>query len=214
MSAVTPRGRQANSKESSASHPARREGVNLRGLVVVAATLVLGLLLLPAASRAPLAVGATVQNVASPTIAPVSGTTPKGKKSTTTTTVPVRPAAVSVLVANGTSTNGVAGQVTTFLAKLGFATQTAVNATTTVSSTTVYVPTGDTAGGNLVIADLGLSSSSLQPTADPAPVASVGTALVVVIVGPDLVARLPLSAPAPGTSTAALAVGFSPRALD
>jgi len=113
---------------------------------------------------------------------------------------------VSVLVANGTETNGVAGQVTTFLGHAGYAVQKAVNAMTTVPGTMIYVPTGDTAAGKAVASELGLPSTIVQASSLAAPVPSGDNADVIVIVGPDLV---PFSRSSSTSSAAASAVAPS-----
>jgi hypothetical protein len=168
---------------SPVNHDRARAG---RGLVLVIVAVVLGALLLPSATRAPLLVG-TVAPRTTPTVA-AGGSTGHNHTSTTTTTT-VAPAAIHVLVANATLVNGVAGAVTTFLGSKGFATLTATNALLKVTASELYTVGGATADTSVVAAALNLPASSIEPAASAAPVATTTGANVVVIVGPDLAAR-------------------------
>jgi hypothetical protein len=168
---------------SPVNHDRARAG---RGLVLVIVAVVLGALLLPSATRAPLLVG-TVAPTTTPTVA-AGGSTGHNHTSTTTTTT-VAPAAIHVLVANATLVNGVAGAVTTFLGSKGFATLTATNALLKVTASELYTVGGATADTSVVAAALNLPASSIEPAASAAPVATTTGANVVVIVGPDLAAR-------------------------
>jgi hypothetical protein len=168
-----------------------------RGLALVIVAVVIGVLLLPSATRGPLSASAVSAGSSSTTLPP--GKTPSsghGTSTTTTTTVP--PASIHVLVANATEVNGVAGAVTTFLASKGFATLTATNALLKVTASEVFTVGGATADVAPVVAALGLPASSVEPAASAAPVASTAGANVVIIVGPDLATRF-----APGATTTA-----------
>lgn len=168
-----------------------------RGLALVIVAVVIGVLLLPSATRAPLSASAVSAGSSSTTLPP--GRRPSsghGTSTTTTTTVP--PASIHVLVANATEVNGVAGAVTTFLSSKGFATLTATNALLKVTASEVFTVGGATADVGPVVAALGLPASAVEPAASAAPVASTAGANVVVIVGPDLATRY-----APGATTTA-----------
>jgi len=168
-----------------------------RGLVLVAVAVVVGALLLPSATRGPLAASAV--SAATTTTTAGAGGAPgsrHGRHSGTTTTTTVAPSAIHVLVANATSTNGVAGAVTSFLASKGFATLTAVNALVKVNATEVFTVGGAAADVGPVTSALDLSPASIEPAASAAPVASTTGANVVVIAGPDLASRF-----APGAAT-------------
>lgn len=167
-----------------------------RGLALVIVAVVVGILLLPSATRAPLAASANTAATTPPTTAAAGGH--HGHSSTTTTTTTVALSGIHVLVANATETNGVAGAVTSFLGSKGFATLTAVNALLKVTASEIYTVGGATADTRTVTAALGLPPTSIEPAAAAAPVSSVAGANVVVIVGPDLAARF-----APGTTTTA-----------
>jgi hypothetical protein len=168
-----------------------------RGLAIVIVAVVIGVLLLPSATRPPLSASAVSAGSSSTTVPP--GRKPSsghGTATTTTTTVP--PASIHVLVANATEVNGVAGAVTTFLGSKGFATLTATNALLKVTASEVFTVGGATADVAPVVAALGLPASAVEPAAAAAPVASTTGANVVVIVGPDLATRY-----APGATTTA-----------
>ncbi|HVC70075.1 MAG TPA: LytR C-terminal domain-containing protein [Acidimicrobiales bacterium] len=159
-----------------------------RGLVVVVVAVVIGVLLLPSAARAPLPVNA---NATIPTTTtPSTGTgTNSGHATTSSTSTTIAPASVHVLVANATTTNGVAGAVTTFLSSKGFGTLPATNALVKVTASEVFTVGGATADVQAVAAALNLPATSIEPAASSAPVSSSAGANVVVIVGPDLASR-------------------------
>ncbi len=159
-----------------------RAGPVWRGVLVVAVAVVLGILLLPSATRPPVGT-----SLAASTSTPPTSLVPS---STTTTTTPPPPAPeVHVLVANATVINGVAGAVTTFLGTKGYSTLTATNATAKVSSTEVFPVSGAVGAASEVATALDLPAASIQGATVPVPVASYEGATVVVIAGPDLAAR-------------------------
>jgi len=172
-----------------------------RGLAIVIAAVVIGIVLLPSATRAPLAASA---RTTTPTTTAASAGRPAGHghghhgTTSTSTTTTVAPASIHVLVANATSTNGVAGAVTRFLASKGFSTLTATNALLKVTASQIYTVGGATADTSSVAAALSLPATSTEPAAAAAPVASTTGANVVVIVGPDLATRF-----APGAAVTA-----------
>lgn len=165
----------------------------LRGAGVVVVAVIIGALLMPSGTRAPLRVINASQST--PTTTP-STTAPKSR-STTTTQATIVPGASSihVLVVNGTSITGLAGGTATYLRSRGFLTLAATNSTTKVTGTQVYAVSGPSSSATTVTNALGLTSSTIQPTTAVAPVRSTAGANVVVVTGPDL-ARL-----APGSTT-------------
>jgi hypothetical protein len=166
------------------------------GLVIVIVAVVIGVLLMPSATRAPLAASASTAST-SPTVPAGGKSTTKGHGHTpASTSTTVAPASIHVLVANATDTNGVAGSTTAFLASKGFATLTAVNALVKVTSSEIFTVGGVTADTDAVANALGLPAASIEPAASAAPVSSTTGANVVVIVGPDLATRF-----APGATT-------------
>ena len=175
----------------------------VRGVGVVAIAVVVGVLLMPSATRAPLAVttakttgGGTSPGTSTGTGSGTSTSTPR----TTTTTggVLAGASAIHVLVANGTTITHLAEGAATYLHTRGFVMLTPTNSTSKVTSTQVYAASGQQVAATLVVNALGLPSNAVQPPSAVAPVASTGGATVVVIVGPDL-ARLAPTASSTGT---------------
>jgi len=166
----------------------------LRGVGVVVVAVVIGALLMPSATRAPLEVVTASQSSSTSTSPPT--TTPKaGSTTTTLATIVPGAASIHVLVVNGTSITGLAGGTATYLRSRGFLTLPATNATTQVTGTQVYAVSGPSSSATTVTEALGLTASTIQPTTAVAPVRSTAGANVVVVTGPDL-ARL-----APGSTT-------------
>ncbi len=168
----------------------------LRGAGVVVVAVVIGALLMPSATRAPLNVVSASQTTPTTTTSSPSTTSPKSR-STTTTQATIVPGASSihVLVVNGTSISNLAGGTATYLRSRGFLTLPATNSTTKVTGTQVYAESGPSSSATTVANALGLTASTIQPTTAVAPVRSTAGANVVVVAGPDL-ARL-----APGSTT-------------
>ncbi len=160
-----------------------------RGLVIVIVAVALGVLLMPSATRAPLAASAVGMATTTTTPSTAKSAVHGHRHATTTTTTTIPLADIHVLVANATTTNGVAGAVTTFLSSKGFATLTATNALVRVTASEIFTVGGATADTGAVATALGLPATSIEPPAQTAPVASTTGANVVVIVGPDLAVR-------------------------
>jgi hypothetical protein len=164
----------------------------LRGVGVVIVAVVIGILLMPSATRAPLGVKTVAASTATTTSPPT--TTPRaGSTTTTLATIVPGSASIHVLVANGTTINGLAGGTSTYLKSRGFLALTPTNATTKVTGTQVYAVSGPSSSATTVTNALGLPASTIQPTSAVAPVRSASGANVVVIVGPDLVRLAPTS---------------------
>lgn len=161
----------------------------LRGVGVVIVAVVIGVLLLPSATRAPLGVK-TVSASTPPTSSP-STTVPSASTTTTLATIVPGAASIHVLVVNGTSITDLAGGTSTYLRSRGFLTLPATNATTKVTGTQVYVVSGPSSAATSVTEALGLPASTVQPTSAVAPVHSTSGANVVVVAGPDLVRLAP-----------------------
>jgi hypothetical protein len=168
-------------------------------VVIVVLAVVIGALVMPSATRAPLAVVTTRVAAGTPRGSSSTTTSLPARSSTTTTTTPAH-AGIHVLVANATSVNGVAGSVTTFLGGKGFATLTAANALVKLTASQIYfTASGSAAAADEVASALSLASTTVKPASAVAPVASAAGASVVVIAGADLAARF---APASTTTTA------------
>jgi hypothetical protein len=108
--------------------------------------------------------------------------------STTTTTTP--PSKVPVVVANGSNVSGAAGSISTELQAAGWQILPAENATSNVSASVVYYVAGLQPSAAAIAKFLGVPSSGVQPLTSAAPVGAVGTAQVVVVVGPDVASKI------------------------
>jgi hypothetical protein len=172
-----------------------------RAVILVGIAAIVGIVLLhrgtPGTTRvASAATTTTVKGGGAPTRTTV--TTP-------TTTVPVHPAAqVKVLVANGSGVTGLAGVISTRLRTAGYDTLASVNANQRVAASVVYYAPGYQREAAIVAQSLGLAPTSVQPMPTPPPVASLGTANVLVVAGPDLAqggatTTVPTTAHAPTT---------------
>jgi len=174
------------------AHDRARAG---RGLAIVIVAVVIGVLLLPSATRAPLAANASTGSPTTTTTA-AGGTANHGQHTPSSTSTTIAPSAIHVLVANATTTNGVAGDVTTFLSSKGFGTLTATNALVKVPASEIFTVGGATADVHAVALALNLPATAIEPAASAAPVSTTAGANVVVIVGPDLASRF-----GPGSTT-------------
>ena len=156
----------------------------LLGLFVLAVVLLLSQIHSPAP--------ATSGSAAAPTTTTVPGspttTAPAGATTTTTTTTLVAKAKshVPVLVANASGKPGAAATVTNELQVAGWNVQAPINATANVATSTVYYVAGQKVAATAVAATLHLTPSAVLPYTTAAPVSTIGTAEVLVVVAPDL----------------------------
>jgi hypothetical protein len=109
----------------------------------------------------------------------------KTAPTTTTTTVPH--SSVTVVVANATETNGLAGQKSAVLTGQGWAVKPAVDAATTEATSSVYYAAGQQASAAAIAAELGIKATAVLPLTTAVPVAGVSGIDVVVVIGSDLV---------------------------
>jgi hypothetical protein len=93
---------------------------------------------------------------------------------------------VPVLVANASGVSGAAAAITSQLQVAGWNMQAPINATAHVSTSSVYYVVGQKSAATGVAADLHLPASVVLPYTTAAPVTTIGTAEVLVVVGPDL----------------------------
>ncbi|MHB1446492.1 MAG: LytR C-terminal domain-containing protein, partial [Acidimicrobiales bacterium] len=96
---------------------------------------------------------------------------------------------VRVVGANGTSTSGAAGKLASKLRAGGYDTLAPTNTTSPANASAVYYAPGYQGDADAVASASGLTSSAVQPVSSSVPVA-VGSADVVVIIGPDIAANL------------------------
>jgi hypothetical protein len=129
-------------------------------------------------------------NVASGSTTPASSdttttTAAKGHAPTTTTTT-IPPSQVAVVVANASGVTGAAAAISARLAPGGWHMLPPVNASSDVSTSSVYYVAGQQKAAASIAASLQLPASSVVPYTTAAPVPSIGTADVVVVAGPDV----------------------------
>ena len=172
--------------------------VILLGLFVLAAVLLLGQLKTPtpAASGSASAVTTTTVAGAPTTTHPGHATT-----TTTTTTSPLAKAKsnVPVLVANASGKTGAAAAITNELQLAGWNVQAPINATAHVATSSVYYVSGQKVAATGVAATLHLPPAAVLPYTTAAPVTTMGTAEVLVVVAPDLAGAGTTTTVAPGT---------------
>jgi hypothetical protein len=126
-------------------------------------------------------------------------TTKPAHPTTTTTTVP--PNKVPVVVANASGVTGAAEKISSQLATGGWDLLAPVNATTEVTSSSVYYVAGFQPEAEIIATSLHLPTSAVAPYTTAVPISSIGTAEVVVVAGPDLADQTAAAAAATTTTT-------------
>jgi hypothetical protein len=140
------------------------------------------------AVAALVAVG-TRPTVSGDALAPVTSTTlPAGHTpttaSTTTTTEPH--SSVTVVVANGTNVNGEAAHYSTVITAGGWKMETPTDATTMVSTSSVYYAAGQQEAAATIATTIGVKPASVLPLTTAVPVSGISGIDVVVVIGADL----------------------------
>lgn len=146
--------------------------------------------------------GAT--NTASGSTATTTTTTTRPTHPTTTTTT-TPPNKVPVVVANASGVTGAAAKISSQLATSGWDLLAPVNATTEVTSSSVYFVAGFQPEAESIATSLHLPGSAVAPYTTAVPISSVGTAQVVVVAGPDLADKTGAAAATTTTTAAAAA---------
>jgi len=162
--------------------PAQPGLVPFRALLVLV-IFVVGVVTLVAVGTRPSVGSNAFASVTTTTVA--AGHSPT--TSTTTTTLPR--SSVTVVVANATDANGLAGHYTTVLAGQGWHMETAADASTTVTSSAVYYAAGEQPAAAAIATTLGLQPTTVQPLTAAVPVPGVAGIDVVVVIGADLVTQ-------------------------
>ena len=157
---------------------------------MLAVVIVLGIVLLPSATRGPRAITTASTSTHTHNPPPTTTTT---THPVTTTTLPVVPHQnIKVLVANGTTTAHGASEVRVWLGNHQFDTSAfpPYNTTTPETQDAIYVVnTGTTPMADEVTAALTLGASVIKPVGSTPPVATSAGADVVVVLGNDLATR-------------------------
>ncbi|MGO8872625.1 MAG: LytR C-terminal domain-containing protein [Acidimicrobiales bacterium] len=148
---------------------------------VVATVLLLGVVhpttTSPSTSPAPAATTTTTTRATTTTTRP-------SHQTTTTTTTP--PGKVQVLVANASGVTGAAAKVSSELQPAGWDLLPPTDATADVTSSHVYYVAGQQPAAESIAGTLHLTPSAVLPYTTAAPITSIGTADVLVVVGPDI----------------------------
>jgi hypothetical protein len=148
-----------------------------RAVIVLAGFVITTVLVLGVIHPTPSTSGGAAGSSATTTTQPPHATT-------TTTTAP--PAHVPVLVANASGVTGAAGVVTTELQTAGWTVLPPVNASARVTTSSVYYVAGQQRAAEALATSLHLPASAVVAYTTSAPVSSISTAELLVVVGPDL----------------------------
>jgi hypothetical protein len=103
-----------------------------------------------------------------------------------TTTTTVAPSTVSVVVANGTQTSGLAAHFSSVIGAGGWSMQTPINAATSVSTSAVYYAPGMQGPATAVANAIGVKPAQVLPISSATPVSSVAGMDVIAVIGQDL----------------------------
>jgi hypothetical protein len=152
-----------------------------------------------------------VSNSAPPSTTPGQATGSTTSTSTTTpthsgnsaTTVP--PSKVSVLVANASAVTGAAAAVAAELQPAGWNLEAPVNASAKVVNSSIYYLAGQQQSALAIALALRVPNTAVGPYTTAAPISSIGSAEVLVVVGPDLATRSTSSTTTTAAATATTA---------
>jgi hypothetical protein len=168
-----------------------------RAAVLIGIALLVGIILLhraPSASGGgtPVSIGDLTTRGTTRAATPTTHVGSPGstaRSSATTTTMPLRPPQdIKVLVANGTSTPGLAGKVASSIHAKGYDTLSPTNASTRPPSTVVYFEPSYGNEAAALAGKLSLPASAVQAMPAPPPVPSLdaNNTNILVVAGPDL----------------------------
>lgn len=179
------------------SAPGQRAISSGRAVLLLALAVVLSVVLLQALDDSPTGLTTTAQeSTPAPQEATPAADTPAVAPQVRT------PSEVNVLVANGTTVNGAANKVAGRLQPIGYKLLKPGNtATPSTTSVVQYVP-GYQAEAQALATSLGISSSAVQAMPNPAPIADLQGANVLVIIGNELAGQQPATNAAGNAATA------------
>jgi hypothetical protein len=138
------------------------------------------------------AAGGAAAGATTTTTAPATTTTAHsghGHKGASTTTTTVAHGSVSVLVANATSTSGLAAKTSATIGAGGWAMQTPVDANTTEATSAVYYAAGMQQAAATIATTIGVAPTAVLPLTSATPVTYPPNTDVVVVVGQDIAAK-------------------------
>lgn len=164
-------------------------GAMLRGVALIAVAVILGIILLQATDSPDLQ---TSDNGDAAGVGDEVTTTIPDEEElpvTPTTEPPLEPSTITVLVANGASVAGLAGDVTAIVTAAGFEAAAPTNVTPgeEVEASVVYYTPGFEEAAQMVAAAFD-PVPEVAALTDPPPVDDLAGANVVVVAGPDLAA--------------------------
>ena len=162
-----------------------------RAVALLAIAVLIGVVLLRHNGTSSGRIVSSSQTTVPPTTPKPSNTTASSVAHTTTTSsAPLRtPQDIKVLVANGTSTNGLASTLKSKLQGEGYQTLTSTNSSEQVTATIVYYRPGYQNEAAALAEFLTLSPTAVQAMPAQAPVsnpAAVDGANIIVVAGPDV----------------------------
>jgi hypothetical protein len=157
-----------------------------RGVGLIILAVVLGIVLLNATDSTPTFVESSGEKATATTVA--------GDDSTTSSTVAGAarskahdPAAVTILVANGSGVKGAASRVAETLKGSNYVLKESVNTETPAEASVIYYSTGYEADARAIAALL-TPTPGLAPMPEPIPVADLAGANVLVVIAADIAA--------------------------
>jgi len=128
----------------------------------------------------------TAAGATTTTHAATTTTAHHGRHGATTTTTTVPASTVSVVVANGTSTNGLAGHYTSVIGAGGYSMKAAIDAATSVPTSAVYYAPGFQPEAAAIATTIGVKSTEVLPVSSATPVSGTSGYDVIVVIGQDL----------------------------
>ena len=167
-------------------------GAMLRGVALIAVAVILGIVLLQATDSSDpqtLGNGDDPSGVGDEVTTTIADEDEEELPVTPTTEPPLEPSTITVLVANGASVAGLAGDVTAMVTAAGFEAAAPTNVTPgeEVEESVVYYTPGFEEAAQMVAAAFD-PVPEVAALTDPPPVDDLAGANVVVVAGPDLAA--------------------------
>jgi cytoskeletal protein RodZ len=135
------------------------------------------------------AAGATTTTTTTPSTTTTTHHSGHGRKGATTTTTTVPHSSVSVVVANGTSTTGLAAKTSATIGAGGWAMQTPLDANTSEATSAVYYAAGQQQAAASIATTIGVAPTAVLPLTSATPVTYPPNTDVVVVVGQDIAAK-------------------------
>ncbi len=170
-------------------------------LFVIAVAVLVAVGTRPSVSGAPSSAQTTVPTTTPTTVPGAAGSTTTTAPATTTTTAAhhgrrgsgstttattVPPGTVSVVVANATSTNGLAAHYTTVIGAGGWMMKTPIDAATSEATSAVYYAPGFQPEAATIASSIGVKATQVLPVSSATPVSTTSGVDVIAVIGQDL----------------------------